>query len=168
MVRLTCIARSMRCRICAARKGEPTGAIYGVLNMLRRLRADYPADYSACVFDAKGKTFRDDWYPEYKAHRPSMPDDLRAQIEPLHEAIAAPAGPLLMVDGVEADDVIGTLAQQADAAGRALHHLHRRQGPDATGQPARHAGQHHEQRNAGRSRRAGQIRRAAGSASSTT
>ncbi|MDD5056819.1 MAG: DNA polymerase I [Sideroxydans sp.] len=94
-------------------KGEPTGAIYGVLNMLRRLRADYPADYSACVFDAKGKTFRDDWYPEYKAHRPSMPDDLRAQIEPLHELVAAAGWNILMIDGVEADDVIGTLAQQA-------------------------------------------------------
>jgi DNA polymerase I len=64
--------------------GEPTGAIQGVLNMLRRLRADYPSDYSACVFDAKGKTFRDDMYPEYKANRPSMPPELAAQIEPLH------------------------------------------------------------------------------------
>src|SRR5665647_2324037 len=62
------------------RHGEPTGAIYGVLNMLRKLRNDYPADYSLCVFDAKGKTFRDDWYPEYKAHRPSMPADLAQQI----------------------------------------------------------------------------------------
>ena len=94
-------------------QGEPTGAIYGVLNMLRKLRADFPADYSACVFDAKGKTFRDDWYPEYKAHRPPMPDDLRAQIEPLHEIVAAAGWNILMVDGVEADDVIGTLAQQA-------------------------------------------------------
>jgi len=94
-------------------QGEPTGAIYGVLNMLRRLRKDYAADYSACVFDAKGKTFRDDWYPEYKAHRPPMPDDLRAQIEPLHEVVAAAGWNILMVDGVEADDVIGTLAQQA-------------------------------------------------------
>ncbi len=98
-------------------KGEPTGAIYGVLNMLRRLRADYPADYSACVFDAKGKTFRDDWYPEYKAHRPSMPDDLRLQIEPLHELVAAAGWNILMIDGVEADDVIGTLAQQASQHG---------------------------------------------------
>jgi DNA polymerase-1 len=98
-------------------QGEPTGAIYGVLNMLRRLRADYPADYSACVFDAKGKTFRDDWYPEYKAHRPPMPDDLRLQIEPLHEVVAAAGWNILMVDGVEADDVIGTLAQQASQNG---------------------------------------------------
>ena len=95
------------------RHGEPTGAVYGVLNMLRRLNKDYPADYSACVFDAKGKTFRDDWYPEYKAHRAAMPDDLVRQIEPLHQAIAASGWNILMLDGVEADDVIGTLAQQA-------------------------------------------------------
>ena len=100
--------------------GLPTGAIQGVLNMLRRLQNDYPADYSACVFDAKGKTFRDDWYPEYKANRPSMPDDLRAQIEPLHEAVAAYGWNILMIDGVEADDVIGTLAQQATHSGQ--HH----------------------------------------------
>jgi DNA polymerase-1 len=95
------------------RHNEPTGAIYGVLNMLRRLHKDYSADYSACVFDAKGKTFRDELYPQYKAHRPSMPDDLARQIEPLHEAIRAMGWPLLMVDGVEADDVIGTLAELA-------------------------------------------------------
>ncbi len=95
------------------RHGEPTGAIYGVLNMLRKLRHDYPADYSLCVFDAKGKTFRDDWYPEYKAHRPSMPADLVQQTEPLHQAIAASGWNILMLEGVEADDVIGTLAQQA-------------------------------------------------------
>ena len=94
-------------------KGLPTGAIYGVLSMLRKLRTDYPADYSACVFDAKGKTFRDDWYPAYKATRTSMPEDLAAQIEPLHLAIAASGWNILMVDGVEADDVIGTLAFQA-------------------------------------------------------
>ncbi len=94
-------------------QGEPTGAIHGVLNMLRKLRNDYPADYSACVFDAKGKTFRDDWFPEYKAHRPPMPTDLAQQIEPLHQAVAASGWNILMVDGVEADDVIGTLAQQA-------------------------------------------------------
>lgn len=97
--------------------GEPTGAIYGVLNMLRRLESDYKADYKAVVFDAKGKTFRDDWYPEYKAHRPSMPDDLVQQIEPLHAAIKAAGWPLLMVDGVEADDVIGTLATNAAVDG---------------------------------------------------
>ncbi|MBY0575408.1 MAG: DNA polymerase I [Gallionellaceae bacterium] len=95
------------------REGLPTGAIYGVLNMLRKLRHDYPADYSLCVFDAKGKTFRDDWYPEYKAHRPAMPDDLARQIAPLHQAIAASGWNILAQEGVEADDVIGTLAQQA-------------------------------------------------------
>ncbi len=94
-------------------KGEPTGAIRGVLSMLRRLESDYKAEFRACVFDAKGKTFRDDWYPEYKSHRPPMPDDLRAQIEPLHEAVKAEGWPLLSVEGVEADDVIGTLTRQA-------------------------------------------------------
>jgi DNA polymerase-1 len=97
--------------------GEPTGAMYGVLNMLRRLESDYKADHKAIVFDAKGKTFRDDWFPEYKAHRPPMPDDLVRQIVPIHAAIQAAGWPLLMVDGVEADDVIGTLATQAAAAG---------------------------------------------------
>jgi len=96
---------------------EPTGAIRGVLSMLRKLHKDYPADYSACVFDAKGKTFRDDIYPEYKANRPSMPDDLRSQVGPLHEAIKAMGWPLLMVDNVEADDVIGCLAKQAEKQG---------------------------------------------------
>ena len=99
------------------RRNEPTGAIYGVLNMLRRLRKDIAADYSACVFDAKGKTFRDDWYPEYKANRPSMPADLACQVEPLFEAIRAMGWPLIMVDGVEADDVIGTLATLAKQHG---------------------------------------------------
>ncbi|MFZ5502548.1 MAG: DNA polymerase I [Pseudomonadota bacterium] len=98
-------------------QGEPTGAIYGVLNMLRKLRADYPADYSLCVFDAKGKTFRDDWYPEYKANRPPIPDDLTRQIEPLHQAIVASGWNVLALAGVEADDVIGTLAQQAGRDG---------------------------------------------------
>ena len=96
---------------------EPTGAIQGVLNMLRRLHKDYPSDYSACVFDAKGKTFRDDIYAEYKANRASMPDDLRPQIEPLHEAIKALGWPLIVEDGVEADDVIGALAKQAEREG---------------------------------------------------
>jgi DNA polymerase-1 len=92
---------------------EPTGAIRGVLSMLHKLHKNYPADYSACIFDAKGKTFRDDIYPAYKANRASMPDDLRSQVEPLQEAIKAMGWPLLVVDGVEADDVIGCLAQQA-------------------------------------------------------
>ncbi|BBO59682.1 DNA polymerase I [Mycoavidus sp. B2-EB] len=96
---------------------EPTGALYGMINMLRRLRKDNPAQYSACVFDAKGKTFREDWYPAYKAHRSSMPEDLVQQLEPIHRAVRALGWPLLMVDGVEADDVIGTLAQQAAQAG---------------------------------------------------
>ncbi|MBI3044714.1 MAG: DNA polymerase I [Betaproteobacteria bacterium] len=100
-----------------SKKGEPTGAIYGVLNMLRRLRKEIPADYIACVFDAKGKTFRDEIYPEYKAHRPPMPDDLAVQIAPLKEAIVALGWPLLEVSGVEADDVIGTLAKHAESQG---------------------------------------------------
>jgi DNA polymerase-1 len=98
-------------------QGAPTGAIHGVLNMLHKLRTDYPSDYSLCVFDAKGKTFRDDWYPQYKANRAPMPDDLRAQIEPLHEAITASGWHILAQEGVEADDVIGTLAQQAERNG---------------------------------------------------
>ena len=97
--------------------GEPTGAIRGVLSMLRVLEADYKSDFRAVVFDARGKTFRDDWYPQYKAHRPSMPEDLAAQVEPLHECIRAAGWPLLMIAGVEADDVIGTLSRQAAAAG---------------------------------------------------
>jgi DNA polymerase-1 len=97
--------------------GEPTGAIYGVLNMLRRLVGDHKADFLGCVFDAKGKTFRDEVYPEYKATRAPMPDDLAAQIEPLLEAIRALGWPLLVVDGVEADDVIGALAREAESQG---------------------------------------------------
>src|SRR5690606_27562407 len=98
-------------------KGEPTGALYGVVSMLRRLLQDYKADYAACVFDAKGGTFRDDIYPEYKGHRPDMPDDLRAQIEPIHKVVAALGWPVLAVWGGEADDVIGTLAKRATALG---------------------------------------------------
>lgn len=98
--------------------GAPTGAIYGMINMLRRLRQDYAAAYMACVFDAKGKTFRDDLYPEYKAHRPPMPEDLARQIEPIHEVVRALGWPILMVEGIEADDVIGTLA--CEATGRGL------------------------------------------------
>jgi len=94
-------------------QGEPTGAIYGMINMLRRLRNDYSAAYMACVFDAKGKTFRDDLYAEYKANRASMPEDLARQIEPIHEAVRLLGWPILMVEGIEADDVIGTLAVQA-------------------------------------------------------
>ena len=97
--------------------GEPTGAIYGVLNMLRRLLADYKADYLACVFDARGKTFRDEMYAQYKANRPPMPDDLGAQVGPLLDAIRASGWPLLQIEGVEADDVIGTLAREAEKRG---------------------------------------------------
>ena len=92
---------------------EPTGAIHGVLNMLRRLRKEFCADYSACVFDAKGKTFRNDLFTDYKANRAVMPQDLVAQIEALHACIRALGWPILMIGGVEADDVIGTLAKQA-------------------------------------------------------
>ncbi|MDC7712557.1 DNA polymerase I [Vogesella sp. LYT5W] len=97
--------------------GDPTGAIYGMVNMLRRLEKEVQFDYSACIFDAKGKTFRDELYPEYKANRPSMPTDLAAQVVTVYEVVRASGWPLLMVDGVEADDVIGTLARSAEAAG---------------------------------------------------
>lgn len=98
-------------------KEEPTGALYGVVAMLRRLLLDYKADYLACVFDAKGGTFRDDIYPQYKAQRPSMPEDMVAQIEPIHKVVAALGWPVLAVPGVEADDVIGSLAKRATRAG---------------------------------------------------
>lgn len=98
--------------------GEPTGAMYGVLNMLRSLILQYQPTHAAVVFDAKGKTFRDELFEHYKSHRPPMPDDLRAQIEPLHEMVKAMGLPLLAVSGVEADDVIGTLAREAEKAGR--------------------------------------------------
>ncbi len=97
--------------------GQPTGAIYGVANMLRRLVADYQPDIMVVVFDAKGKTFRDDIYKEYKSNRPPMPDDMRSQIEPLHQLVQSMGMPLVIEAGVEADDVIGTLAVQATAAG---------------------------------------------------
>ncbi|MEX3606596.1 MAG: DNA polymerase I [Burkholderia sp.] len=97
--------------------GEPTGPLYGIINMLRRMRKEVTAEYSACVFDAKGKTFRDDLFADYKANRPSMPIDLALQIEPIHQAVRALGWPLLMIEGVEADDVIGTLAHAAEARG---------------------------------------------------
>ncbi len=93
----------------------PTGAIRGMINMLQSLRKDFPADFAACVFDARGPTFRDALYPEYKAHRSPMPDDLRAQIEPIHEVVRLMGWQVLAVPGVEADDVIGTLAVTAAA-----------------------------------------------------
>ena len=99
------------------RHNQPTGAIYGVVSMLKRLQKDCPSDYSVCVFDAKGKTFRNDIYPDYKAHRALMPDDLRLQVEPLFDTVKALGWPVLRIDGVEADDVIGTLAVQAERQG---------------------------------------------------
>lgn len=95
--------------------GQPTGAVKGVISMLRRLQKDYPGSPVVVVFDAKGKTFRDELFAEYKAHRPAMPDELRAQIEPIHRIVLAMGLPLLIIEGVEADDVIGTLALQAAA-----------------------------------------------------
>ncbi len=97
--------------------GEPTGAIYGMINMLRRLRSELPTSHIACVFDAKGPTFRDEWYPQYKANRSSMPEDLVKQIEPIHAVVKAMGWPVIMVPGVEADDVIGTLSKKATARG---------------------------------------------------
>lgn len=100
--------------------GEPTGAMYGVLNMLKSLLMQYQPSHVAVVFDAKGKTFRDELFENYKSHRPPMPDDLRAQIAPLHEMVKAMGLPLLAVSGVEADDVIGTLALEAEKQRRAV------------------------------------------------
>jgi DNA polymerase-1 len=98
-------------------QGEPTGALHGMVNMMGWLRDHIGAEHAVCVFDAKGPTFRDEWYPEYKAHRPSMPDDLRAQIEPIHEVVKLLGWPVLEVPGIEADDAIGTLARVAAASG---------------------------------------------------
>jgi DNA polymerase-1 len=98
-------------------RGEPTGALRGVVSMLHRLFEDGKPDYFAVVFDAPGKTFRDDWYPQYKANRTAMPDDLTLQIAPLHAMVRAHGWPLVMVEGVEADDVIGTLAREAESSG---------------------------------------------------
>ena len=98
--------------------GEPTGAMYGVLNMLKSLISQVQPTHIAVVFDAKGKTFRDEMFEQYKSHRPPMPDDLRKQIQPLHDMIRALGIPLLVVEGVEADDVIGTLALQASRLGK--------------------------------------------------
>ena len=98
-------------------QGFPTGAIQGMVNMMRRARTELDADHIACVFDAKGKTFREDLYPEYKANRSSMPEDLALQIESIHQVVKAMGWPVLVVPGIEADDVIGTLAKQAKASG---------------------------------------------------
>ncbi|MPY25305.1 DNA polymerase I [Shewanella psychropiezotolerans] len=101
-------------------KGEATGAVYGVINMLRSLLKQYEPTQMAVIFDAKGKTFRNDMYEDYKAQRPPMPDDLRTQIEPLHRIIRAMGLPLVCISGVEADDVIGTISTQASKEGRAV------------------------------------------------
>jgi DNA polymerase-1 len=101
-------------------EGFPTGAIHGMVAMMTWMRERYPAAHAACVFDAPGKTFRDDWYPEYKAQRAPMPDDLRAQIEPIHEAVRLLGWPVLVPPGIEADDAIGTLAHRAAGEG---HHV---------------------------------------------
>ena len=98
-------------------EGEPTGAIYGFLNMLHRLQKDYPTAYVACIFDAKGKTFRNDLYQEYKANRSAMPDDLVKQTAPIHELVRMLGWPVLSVEGIEADDVIGTLVTIAGKEG---------------------------------------------------
>lgn len=98
-------------------QGEPTGALYGVINMMRKLIQEYQPDYAACVFDVKGKTFREDMYEQYKANRAAMPEDLASQIEPIHEAVAALGWPVVGITGVEADDVIGTLARIAHEHG---------------------------------------------------
>jgi len=104
--------------------GEPTGAVLGVLNMLQKLITEYEPERMAVVFDARGKTFRDEMFEAYKANRPPMPDDLRVQIDPLLDAIEAMGLPLLREPGVEADDVIGTLASQAAEPAQEYHHLH--------------------------------------------
>lgn len=99
------------------KNGEPTGAVYGVVNMLRSLLNEYDPQHLAVVFDARGRNFRHDLYEQYKANRPPMPDELSAQVPPLLEIIRAMGLPLLQIDGVEADDVIGTLAKRATAQG---------------------------------------------------
>ncbi|NBQ91413.1 MAG: DNA polymerase I [Betaproteobacteria bacterium] len=97
--------------------GFPTGAVHGMVAMMRRLRDHYPAEHAACVFDASGPTFRDEWYPDYKGHRAPMPEPLVQQIEPIHEVVRLLGWPVLQVGGIEADDVIGTIACQASASG---------------------------------------------------
>ncbi|MFY8116498.1 MAG: DNA polymerase I, partial [Roseateles sp.] len=98
-------------------EGQPTGAVHGIVAMMKKLREDIGAEHAACVFDAKGPTFRDEWYPEYKAQRAPMPEDLRAQIEPIHEVVRLLGWPVLEVPGIEADDAIGTLARLGAASG---------------------------------------------------
>lgn len=101
-------------------QGEPTGALHGMVNMLRRLREQIKAEHAVCVFDAKGPTFRNEWYAQYKAHRPAMPEDLAVQIEPIHEVVRLMGWPILEVPGIEADDAIGTLCVVAERSGHAV------------------------------------------------
>ena len=143
-------------------KGEPTGAVLGVLNMLQKLSKEEAPQLMAVVFDAPGRTFRDDLFDAYKAQRAPMPDDLRAQLQPLLDCVNAMGLPLLRVNGVEADDVIGTLAQQAAASRHRCAHIDGRQGHGATRERAHHA-REHDDRLAPRScRRQSQIRRLSG------
>ena len=157
--RPTCTGPSTRCRRSPTRGASPPGAVLGVLNMLAKLLKEQDPPLIAVVFDAPGKTFRDELFAEYKAHRPPMPDDLRAQVEPLIAAVEALGLPLLRVPGVEADDVIGTLARRAAARRHARADLHRRQGHGAAGGRPHHAGQHHDRLVARPRRREGQVRR---------
>ena len=116
----------------------PTGAIHGFIAMLKKLRADHPAAHAACVFDAKGKTFRDDWYPDYKAHRSPMPEDLARQIEPIHEVVKLLGWPVLEVPGIEADDAIGTRwpLRAAQRASVPIASSASMPGASSTGQPS--------------------------------
>jgi DNA polymerase-1 len=122
--------------------GFPTGAIHGIVAMMKWLRDRFPAEHAACVFDAKGPTFRDDWYPEYKAQRAPMPDPLRQQIEPIHEVVRLLGWPVLEVPGIEADDAIGTLARRAAGQWPPGADFHRRRGPGATRHGRRDPDQH--------------------------
>ena len=97
--------------------GFPTGALHGMVGMMKLLRERFPAEHAACVFDAKGKTFRDDWYAEYKANRSPMPEPLVQQIEPIHEVVRLLGWPILTVPGIEADDAIGTIARVGAESG---------------------------------------------------
>ena len=126
-------------------KGLNTGAAKGVIGMIRKLVADYAQDQVVVVFDAKGPTFRNEIYAQYKANRPPMPDELREQIDPIHNAIRAMGLPLICIGGVEADDVIGTLSVAGGEGRPRRRHLHRRQRYGAAGQRPRHAHKHHEQ-----------------------
>ena len=139
---------------------QKTGAIRIMINMMNKLLKEYPSAYAACVFDAKGPTFRDEIYPAYKEQRSPMPDDLRSQIAPIHEVVKLMGWPVLDVPGVEADDVIGTLAVAAAAAGHGGDRVQRRQGSGAAGQRTHHHHRHHERQTARSGRGAGRVWRA--------